>query len=69
MAGADPTDYWLQRMAQAVEDSIGAPGEASRRAYMDLARHYWSMHIVVHGRSRSAPDILMDDSRSRRCAA
>jgi hypothetical protein len=43
-------DYWLQRFAHAIDSAAGAPGELSRTAYMDLARHYWSMHTMVHGR-------------------
>ena len=43
------TDYWLDRFAGALENAIDAPGERSRSAYMDLARHYWSMHVMVHG--------------------
>jgi hypothetical protein len=46
--------YWLQRFAQAIESAVDAPGEQSRKAYLDLADHYWSMHVLVHGLSNSA---------------
>lgn len=49
MAATDSTNYWLDRFASALENAIDAPGERSRSAYMDLARHYWSMHVMVHG--------------------
>ena len=55
MAATDSTDYWLERFAGALENAIDAPGERSRTAYMDLARHYWSMHVMVHGGSASRP--------------
>jgi hypothetical protein len=44
-----PSKYWLQRFAQAIESAVDAPGEQSRKAYLDLADHYWSMHVLVHG--------------------
>jgi hypothetical protein len=49
-----PTEYWLQRFAQTIESAVDAPGELSRKAYMDLADHYWSMHVLVHGLPRSS---------------
>jgi hypothetical protein len=49
-----PSKYWLQRFAQAIESAVDAPGEQSRKAYMDLADHYWSMHVLVHGLPRSS---------------
>jgi hypothetical protein len=49
-----PSKYWLQRFAQAIESAVDAPGEQSRKAYMDLADHYWSMHVLVHGLPNSA---------------
>jgi hypothetical protein len=54
VTGPDPDKYWLQRFAQAIESAVDAPGEQSRTAYMDLADHYWSMHVLVHGRSAAA---------------
>jgi hypothetical protein len=48
-----PTRYWLERFAQAIENAVDAPGESSRRAYMDLADHYWSMHVLIHGQPRA----------------
>ena len=42
-------DYWLQRYATAIENAVDAPGERSRTAYLDLANHYWSMHMMVAG--------------------
>ena len=49
------TDYLLDRFAGALENAIDAPGERSRSAYMDLARHYWSMHVMVHGGAACPP--------------
>jgi hypothetical protein len=49
MAATQSTDYWLERFAAALENAIDAPGERSRTAYVDLARHYWSMHVMIHG--------------------
>ena len=46
-------DYWLDRFASAIEHAVDAPGDRSRTAYMDLARHYWAMHTMVHGRPAS----------------
>jgi hypothetical protein len=43
------SDYWLQRYATAIENAVDAPGGRSRNAYLDLARHYWSMHMMVSG--------------------
>ncbi len=54
MSRTDP-DYWLNRFATAIESAIDAPGERSRNAYMDLARHYWAMHLMIHGRPASTP--------------
>ena len=75
MAGPDPEDYWLQRMAQAIEDAMDASGERSRRAYMDLACHYWSMHIMVRGRLEPMPafpiglEAASNNPQPLRCAA
>ena len=57
MAEPDPADYWLKRFATALEKAVDAPGEPSRNAYMELARHYWSMHSMVHGKSPSSAPI------------
>jgi hypothetical protein len=54
MVPTDP-DYWLQRYETAMIDAADAPGERSRIAYLDLARHYWSMHMLVLGRPTSTP--------------
>lgn len=43
------SDYWLHRYATAIENAVDAPGDRSRTAYLDLARHYWSMHMMVRG--------------------
>ena len=48
-------DYWLQRYETAVASAARAAGERSRTAYVDLARHYWSMHMMVVGRPTSTP--------------
>jgi hypothetical protein len=49
------SDYWLQRYATAIENAVDAPGDRSRIAYLDLARHYWSMHLMVRGLPMSSP--------------
>ena len=54
MTMTDP-DYWLQRYAAAIENAVDAPGNRSRTAYLDLARHYWSMHVMVSGPAGSTP--------------
>ena len=54
MTMTDP-DYWLQRYAAAIENAVDAAGDRSRTAYLDLARHYWAMHMMVIGQPRSTP--------------
>lgn len=54
MTVTDP-DYWLQRYAAAIESAVDAPGGRSRTAYLDLARHYWSMHLLVEGQPALKP--------------
>lgn len=54
MTMTDP-DYWLLRYASAIENAVDAPGDSSRSAYLDLARHYWSMHMMVCGPAVAAP--------------
>ena len=54
MTMTDP-DYWLQRYATAIENAVDAPGDRSRTAFLDLARHYWSMHLMVRGQPLSSP--------------
>ena len=49
---SDANKYWLHRFAEAIEHAVDAAGEQSRSAYMDLADHYWSMHLLVHGAPR-----------------
>lgn len=44
-------EYWLTRFIGAVEKGNLASGERSRVAYQELARHYWSMHVMINGRS------------------
>jgi hypothetical protein len=53
MTDSNNADYWLQRLVIAAEKAADAPGERSRAAYLDLARHYRSMYLMVHGRARS----------------
>lgn len=48
-------NYWLQRYETAIGNALSAPGDRSRVAYLDLARHYWSMHMMVLGRPTSTP--------------
>jgi hypothetical protein len=48
-------DYWLGRYETAVANAAAAAGERSRAAYVDLAHHYWAMHMMVVGRPTSTP--------------
>jgi hypothetical protein len=50
------TDYWLQRYAMAIENAVDAPGDRSRTAFLDLARPYWSMHLMVRRQPLSSPN-------------
>jgi len=47
--GSETGGYWLLRLAQAMEKAGKAPTEQSCTAYLDLARHYWFMHLMVNG--------------------
>jgi hypothetical protein len=49
----DCAEYWLLRLQHAVESAASAGSERSRSAFLDLAGHYWSMHMMVHGRTQS----------------
>lgn len=65
-------NYWLDRYTTAIESATNAPGERSRSAYHDLARHYWSMHQMVAGRNGSAPvplPVCPNDALTARWAA
>jgi len=61
MTMTDP-DYWLQRYATAIENAVDAPGGRSRTAYLDLARHYWSMHMMVEGAPALKPARRTEDN-------
>jgi hypothetical protein len=37
-------DFWLTRLSDALEKAVAAPSERTRIAYLELARHYCSMH-------------------------
>ena len=54
------SDYWLRHFKSALENAEGAPGEGSRTAYLDLASHYWAMHMGVNGRPDGAPTLGKD---------
>jgi hypothetical protein len=47
-------EFWIARMSEVLEKAAGAPSERSRNAYLELARHYCSMHQLLHGTRRSA---------------
>jgi len=53
-------DYWLGRFNRAIEDARIAPGEGSRTAYLDLASHYWAMHMRVNGRPDTSASLGKD---------
>lgn len=42
-------NYWMLRHLDALENARRAQSEQSRAAYVDLARHYRSMHDWVSG--------------------
>ena len=49
-------DFWIGRLSDALEKAAAAPSERSRTAYLELARHYCSMHALSgRGRPRSEP--------------
>ena len=49
----DCAEYWLHRLQHAVESAASAASDRSRAAFLDLACHYWSMQMMVHGRAPS----------------
>lgn len=64
-SGFEAKDYWLLRLAQAMRKAVIAPSDRLRSAHLDLARHYWSMHVMINGRGRPADfknfDVLIAD--------
>ena len=48
-------DHWLHAYETAVANAANAAGMQLRAAYIDLARHYWSRHMMVLGRPTSTP--------------
>jgi len=46
-------EYWLLRLTHAVDNAGNAASDRSRAAFLDLACHYWSMHMMVHGRAHA----------------
>jgi hypothetical protein len=41
--------FWMTRASEALDNAVAAPSERTRAAYLELVRHYWSMHELVHG--------------------
>ena len=37
-------DFWIGRLNYALDKAASAPSERARAAYLELARHYCSMH-------------------------
>ena len=37
-------DFWIGRLNYALDKAAAAPSERARAAYLELARHYCSMH-------------------------
>ena len=44
-------DFWLTRLTDVLDKAVAAPSERSRAAYLELARHYCSMHAVADNRN------------------
>jgi hypothetical protein len=42
-------DFWLRRLSYALDKASTAPSERSRMAYLELARHYRSLHALSDG--------------------
>lgn len=40
-------DFWLDRLAETVENAMAARTERTRAAYVELARHYRSMYKLT----------------------
>jgi hypothetical protein len=36
--------FWFNRLAYALDKAVSAPSDGARMAYLELARHYCSMH-------------------------
>jgi hypothetical protein len=45
-------DFWLDRLAETVENAVAARTDRTRAAYVELARHYRSMYKLTQ---RPAP--------------
>lgn len=66
------SEYWLRRYETAVVNAADAPGDRSRRAYLELAEHYRSMHAFVLKRTKATPvhnEVLEGDQPLIRWAA
>ena len=46
-----PPDFWIHRLSEVLEKALAAPSERSRIAYLELARHYCSMHERANRRA------------------
>ncbi|HET9810301.1 MAG TPA: hypothetical protein VFP53_01225 [Sphingomicrobium sp.] len=44
---SSPDSFWKTRLEQAIASAEAAPSERSRMAYVELARHYRSMHELI----------------------
>jgi hypothetical protein len=53
-------DFWMHRLSEVLEKALAAPSERSRIAYLELARHYCSMHERADRRA-SRPDAPSKD--------
>lgn len=47
-------EFWITRLSYALDKAVAAPSERSRIAYLELARHYCSMHELADRRSDRA---------------
>ena len=44
-------DFWITRLSYALDKAVAARSERARVAYLELARHYCSMHELADRRS------------------
>jgi len=62
-------DFWLGRLNYALDKAAAAPSERSRDAYLELARHYRSLHQLSDTGTPKAPVVRQEESASFVAAA
>ena len=66
MLTASP-DFWLRRLSYALDKASTASSDRSRLAYLELARHYRSLHELSDG-SRASPITVRHEPTLRTAA-